>query len=201
MIFSFPSAAGVPLGPWLPERDFFCVFPAQALDKIVLDVIIDNAICGGAGIGRQARLRCVCICVWVQVPSAAPAKEPPHRGGFTFILYRRLGKGSGAVSGPGPLPSRRLKGAFLLWQFPTTPSHSLTNSRLATAIPAAPGRSGGVLSPEPRRNPLPSMPGGGKTASALKNGRRTAWRRTSPLPRRGWKACGGGSGSRGSNRP
>ena len=34
-------------------------------------------ICGGAGIGRQARLRGVCASVWVQVPSTAP-KIPPR---------------------------------------------------------------------------------------------------------------------------
>lgn len=35
-----------------------------------------NAICGSAGIGRQAGLRCLCptIDVWVQVPSPAPKK-------------------------------------------------------------------------------------------------------------------------------
>ena len=31
--------------------------------------------CESAGIGRQARLRCVCLGVWVQVPSLAPAER------------------------------------------------------------------------------------------------------------------------------
>ena len=44
---------------------------------------------------------------------------------------------------------------------------------------------------EPRPNgwiPRCSTPGNGKTASALKNGRRTARRRISPSPRRGWSS-------------
>ena len=39
---------------------------------------------GSAGIGRQARLRCVCAGVWVQVPSAAPKGLPPLAGGISF---------------------------------------------------------------------------------------------------------------------
>ena len=68
-----------------------------SIDKWTRNDIIDDVICGGAGIGRQARLRCVCICVWVQVPSAAPAgmppraipTRPPHSRG-PLLLYQVL---------------------------------------------------------------------------------------------------------------
>ncbi len=69
-----------------------------SIDKWTRNDIIDDVICGGAGIGRQARLRCVCICVWVQVPSAAPNKKGPVSGPFLFGAARRDRQGLSARS-------------------------------------------------------------------------------------------------------
>ena len=57
---------------------------ASQMMQAALNEAEASAVCGSAGIGRQAGLRCLCstIDVRVQVPSPAPNEETTHFGWF-----------------------------------------------------------------------------------------------------------------------
>ena len=44
--------------------NFYCKRAEKALTQGAVGAIITPVICEGAGIGRQARLRCVCLMAW-----------------------------------------------------------------------------------------------------------------------------------------